>query len=317
LAPAKAPTPPPAPRDLRPGLKLAAQTACAVGLAAALGAAHSAATWSWAAFAAFIVFAGTTRGDALRRVAQRLGGTAVGIVLGFVVAHFAKSRDAALLAIFAAIFVGIYATRVSYFIATTAFTIMVAVLYQRMGRLNDGIMLLRLEQTLVGVACGAAAALFVFPVFTRGAIGAATAKLLRSVAAALEAHDPQLARAFDRDFQALRVIAGPMVARLPFGSDRPAAGLLCDVSALVHYTRLLTAAPDAGDAQARTLGRELADEAAARAAAIEASVQTLRRPGLVHAIGPRPAGDASPRGHWAQQYRLLLARIEARFEAAG
>ncbi|HEY2206631.1 MAG TPA: FUSC family protein [Pseudonocardia sp.] len=165
--------PPAAPvRELNPSTRSAIQASIGGALAIAGGELLSAQRWYWAVIASFIVFAGTTtRGDLLVKSWRRLWGTLLGIVAGTVLAtllHGDLVLTAALLLI--CIFLAFYTLWVSYSTMTFFITIMLGMLYDILGTFSPDVLLLRLEETAIGVAASTIAAMLVLPKRTRSTV---------------------------------------------------------------------------------------------------------------------------------------------------
>src|SRR5699024_5180036 len=147
----------------------AIQAASASVLAIAAGELISPHRWYWAAIAAFVVFTGTnSRGELLVKGWQRMAGTVLGVIAGVVIATAAQGHtmvDTALM--FACIFMGFYLLRLSYALMIFWITIMVALVYTLLGYFSDELLLLRLEETAVGVAAGAVVAIVLLPMSVR------------------------------------------------------------------------------------------------------------------------------------------------------
>lgn len=314
---------------LHPATRLAWQAALATGLAMALGAWVSPARWSWAAFSAFIVFVGATRGSHLLRAWQRLLGTLAGLGIGLGLAEmFVHQQGLELGLIFAAIFLGVYLLRVSYAWAMAGFSIQIALLYSLMGKLNPGLLEMRLIQTLIGVAVAAIVAICVMPRSSRQLFYQALGSCLAVLAASLEAlaaleqpQQPLIALESTRDFERasreLHTAAVPLLgARWP-GRQAAWWGLLHDVLGLSYYLRQLAmflSRPEEGPSLAsiRADCLRLASRARSLAEALERRNQTqpLRR--LETGSGLPWPRTAEPVCHWLDRLEQLLGRLEWR-----
>ena len=135
-----------------PDLRLAIQATIAVALSVWAGRAISGDRWYWAVFAAFVVFVrATTVGETFSRAWQRMLGTVVGVAIGLGVAVIVGHRawPAAMVGL-VAIFLAYYLMRISYTGMMACFTIVLALLYEEMGRAPAGLMALRLAETFAG-----------------------------------------------------------------------------------------------------------------------------------------------------------------------
>lgn len=230
--------------------KLAIQATVATGLASGLGALLSAQRWYWAAITAFIVFVGSTRGETVTRATFRVGGTVVGLALGFVAAYgLSGHSSASWLAIIFSIFLGMLGGRFAFgFFSALAFSLMLALLFDIMHQLSSDILLLRLEETAIGAGIGALVSAFILPASTQGGVRAATVKMLRAMAEVLKqlpmdpaAKRPLVAslRTVDKEHLALRMAAAPVVQRLSPWRPGDTPHLLHEMSGIAHFLRHL------------------------------------------------------------------------------
>jgi uncharacterized membrane protein YccC len=228
------PTPEPAaepvPLWARGSPRTALQVAAAGAVAIAVGHLLSPHRWYWAGIAAFIVFVNTTsRGATLRRAVERMLGTAAGIAGGLLAGYLLAGRSALeLLVIFPVLFVGYWMFEASQVAMVGMITVLFALMYDLMGMLTLHLMLLRLAETVVGAAAGAAAAYFILPARTRTALDEAFAGyfgamdgVLQAVAAA-PSRTGQADRALlegvqglDRAVGTLRAAIQPLIASVP------------------------------------------------------------------------------------------------------
>src|SRR5699024_1627494 len=178
----------------------------------------------WAAIAAFVVFTGTnSRGELLVKGWQRMAGTVLGVIAGVVIATAVQGYtmvDTALM--FACIFMGFYLLRLSYALMIFWITIMVALVYTLLGYFSDELLLLRLEETAVGVAAGAVVAVLLLPMSVRSRTAADSREYLNLLADLVSSCGERLvneqpggnltvkARALDRQFQQLLTSAQPL-----------------------------------------------------------------------------------------------------------
>ena len=158
-----------------PSTKTAVQVTLASALAMIGGIWISQTRWFWAILTAFIVFNNTqSRGDtALRGMARALG-TLFGIVAGIALATILAGKTVlsiVLIAVF--VFVGFYYLIVSYAVMVFFITLVVALLYGLLGQFSPELLLLRLEETVVGAAAGIFISFIVFPRSTSSTAAAA------------------------------------------------------------------------------------------------------------------------------------------------
>jgi uncharacterized membrane protein YccC len=154
---------------LRPTTRSAVQAVIGGGLAILGGEFLSEQRWYWAVIAGFIVFAGTTsRGDLLVKGWRRVWGTLLGIVAGTVLATLvAGNLPLTVTLLLVCIFLAFYVLRVSYSMMTFFITVMLGMLYDILGTFTPDVLVLRLEETAIGVTGSAIAAMLILPTRTR------------------------------------------------------------------------------------------------------------------------------------------------------
>jgi len=306
----------PSPHGLRHPTRQALQATIAAALAMAAGARLSSTRWFWAVIAAFVMFTNaTTVADTVARAWLRVLGTVLGaaggILLGAAVAGHPRLQ---LAAAFTCIFLAYWLFRVSYAWLLFWFTALIAVLYRLLGRYTPELLVLRVEETLLGAGIGVVVAALVLPVRARTRVRALTAEVLRAVAAWLDAAvvaraagrggaPLDAARAMEDRLRALRAAARPLIGSR-IASPR-AAHLVHATTAVVLYARHL--AP--GEALERL-------DPAAREEVAEAGRRLTTRARRVAAIlagdpapeGPDPGGAAEPIAHAAASLQGDAAR---------
>jgi uncharacterized membrane protein YccC len=275
----------PADRDERPAARgrwqlsrytrAAIQASIGGALAIVGGELLSAQRWYWAVVAGFLVFAGTnSRGDLLVKGWRRVWGTLLGILAGTVLAtllsgHLPLSVAVLLVCIFSAF----YTQRVSYSAMTFFITVMVGMLYDLLGTFSPGVLVLRLEETAIGVAGSVIAAMLVLPTRTRstvltalhGYFAALNQELRDAERLLVEADQVSViadTREVDRAAEGVRNAIAPMLHRL--SPSRVRRG---------HASRLLTLTEESALA-ARNLARAAEPGALAR---LPEAVNTLER----------------------------------------
>lgn len=247
----------------------AIQATLATALASGVGFAISPQRWYWAALASFFVFIGASRGDTLMRAVYRIVGTAAGLAIGFALASFSSGhRGLEWMVIVACIFLGIFGSRLAFGFWTAAlFTVMIAILFDILGVLTHNLLVLRLEETVVGAIVGAIIGSFVLPTSTRSTVRVSLAKLLRSISDVLEELPiantsarrrlVQGLRDIDYALQGLRTAAAPMAGQLTVMRRGEIPAILHDAAVLTHYVlHFSTMAPaesDVGELRARCL----------------------------------------------------------------
>ena len=206
-----------------PALKLAIQVTLASAIAMVGGLWLSETRWFWAILTAFLVFTNTqSRGDTAIRGLARAFGTLFGIVVGIGLAtllagHFIVSG----ILIVAFVFTGFYYLQLSYAVLTFFVTLVVSLLYGLLGEFTPALLVLRLEETLIGSAAGIFISFVVFPRSTSAAAGvaveaffAAFDDLLTSALANLQsgARGGLIARArvIDKRFDEVSLAARPL-----------------------------------------------------------------------------------------------------------
>jgi len=268
-------------------LRLPIQVTLACAIAMGGGLLLSPARWYWAVITAFIVFNNTkSRADTALRALQRSGGTFAGLIGGTAIATLLHGQlIASAVAIPILFFFALYFLQVSYGVMIFFITLGLALLYGVMGSFTPELLLLRLEETVIGSLAGTLVAFLVFP--ARASLGAAAAldKYLRALAdliaaARRRAHgepEPQhllgRSRLLDRSYtelaNAVRPLGGPWGAVTRFGEVRERLLLL---TGCAHWGRVLARGIRPGDVLApATIERfdELADEVSTRIAKAE------------------------------------------------
>lgn len=230
------------------------QVTLACAIAMGVGLLVSPVRWYWAVITAFIVFNNTrSRGDTAIRALQRSAGTFGGFLVGTAVATLLQGQmvvsGVMILVLF---FLAFYFVQTSYSIMIFFITIALALIYGMMGMFTPEILILRLEETVIGALAGTAMAFFVFPKRTSSGVAEALEGYWRAlgdlVAAAAarvaDTPDPEsllaLSRGLDRKYADLAVLVrplgGPWNAVTRFGQVRERLLLL---SGLAHWSRVL------------------------------------------------------------------------------
>jgi uncharacterized membrane protein YccC len=233
----------------------------AVGAAAAVGSAISEQRYYWAVIAVFVVYAGTnTVSEQVLKVAHRVAGTVIGILLGSLLAQAVGPTAWSLAVIIPAVALNAYFVQVNYALSIVALTIVVSQLYVQLGEYSHHLLLARLEITTVGAVIGAAVAVLVFPVATRSALIqagdaylTALKNLLERVRDAVAGRAPVQtltveSRKLDDTLAQLLTTARPLT-RAPFRSDQMESNMALWERA-AHYARNLVAATRAVPARA-------------------------------------------------------------------
>ncbi len=210
--------------------------------------------WYWAVIAAFVVFNNTrSRADTAMLAFERATGTFGGVLLGTVVATLLQGHMAISgIAIAVLFFLAIYFVQVSFGLMVVFVTIALALLYGLVGMFTPQLLMVRLEETIVGSTAGALVAFTVFPVKTAGGVGKAVVvfldileelvrdagKCVRGEAGArgLEAESRKLDRAYNELAAAARHLSPPWSVETRFGVVRRA---LLPFVGSVHWGRVL------------------------------------------------------------------------------
>ena len=230
------------------------QVTLASAMAIAGGVLISSTRWYWAAIAAFIVFNNTrSRADTAVRALSRSAGTLAGIVAGTVLATLVHGNVLVSLAgILAMFFLAFYYLQTSYGLMIFFLTIAIALLYGIMGLFTPELLVVRLEETVVGALSGAFCAFFVFPVRAVSGVTEALdayldslSKLVTTARDRVHGKDPHsdivaLSRAIDRKYADLAALArplgGPWTIVTRYGEVREKLLLLAGCA---HWSRVL------------------------------------------------------------------------------
>ncbi|MBB3951552.1 FUSC family protein [Aureimonas jatrophae] len=172
-----------------PFTRTAFQVTLACAIAMAGGYALSEQRWFWAVLTAFLVFVNTqSRGDALLRGLDRSLGTAAGVVLGIGLATLLHGSFALSLGLIAAcVFLGFYLLQLSYGALSFFVTVALSLIYGLLGNFSPELLLLRLEETLIGAASGMFVSFFVLPRPTLDAVRKAVDGFLSELDRLIEA----------------------------------------------------------------------------------------------------------------------------------
>ncbi|MGX1274031.1 FUSC family protein [Streptomyces phaeoluteigriseus] len=152
----------------RPTTRAAVQVSVGSALAIVGGELLSTHRWYWAVLTCWIVFINTaSTGEILVKGYRRLLGTALGVVAGIGLAglvghHTVTAFTVVLLCVFAMF----YTAPLSYTLMSFFVTAALGVLYTLLHTYSLAVLILRVEETALGVACGVVAAALVLPVHT-------------------------------------------------------------------------------------------------------------------------------------------------------
>ncbi|MGW1595785.1 FUSC family protein [Streptomyces sp. SCL15-4] len=152
----------------RPTTRAAVQVAVGSSLAIAGGELLSSQRWYWAVLTCWIVFLNTaSTGEILVKGYRRLLGTVLGVVAGIglagLVGHHTWMAFGLVLVFIFAMF---YTAPLSYTLMSFFVTAMLGLLYTLLNTYSAAVLVLRIEETALGAACGVFAAAVVLPVHT-------------------------------------------------------------------------------------------------------------------------------------------------------
>jgi len=325
-----------APQSLREGwLRVRAQLRVrsalfrhAVRLSLALAAAWTAMRWTeprhgyWIMMATLIVCQ-PTYGATLSRLSQRIGGTVLGLLLGWALMRlFPQPPVQAVLAMAGGVVFFVTRTR-RYVLATGAVTLMVLMLFNHGTGSGFGLIVPRLLDTVVGAAIAAVALLLVLPDWQGRRLGAAAADALQASAAYLRRSVAQYATGRSDDLAyrvarreahsadaALSATVAHMLREPPWvrRHARAALDLLASTHTLLGYLSALGAHRDLaepGERQAPAADGAAAQAAEALGAQLEAVAHALRK----RQVPPPQPPEAAA---WAQRLEQGAAGDTAR-----
>ncbi len=231
----------------------------------------------WAVLATFFAFVmATNSGEQLRRALFRIGGTAIGIVVGDLLVHLTGADVWSSLAIIlVALFLGIYLIRLNYMFMVIAITVVISQLYEQLEEFSWQLLVLRLAETAIGAGAVILTVLLIVPlhpqrVLTTGVLRWFTAlrSLLESAFGRLDGQrEPlrPLVRDVDAAYAALVASATPLRS-VTFGrNSTQLTEILVVSSAARQHARSLAAVVEKAEADGEVL--PWADNRQLRAAA--------------------------------------------------
>jgi uncharacterized membrane protein YccC len=233
--------------------KLAIQSLIAVVIAAYLGHLVSTQRWYWAPLAAFVTLAGTSRGETLVRSFLRVLGTVIGLGIGVLIAPYVKSYpDIEWGFIILSIFGGMFAMRFTFgFWTATTFTFMITMLFSVLGQFTEQVLILRLEETLLGALIGTIVSYFVLPTSTTEVIKASIEKIFMKQAKVLSLLPLDLSlnnakknlvraiRDLDQETSQLKILAAPYTENYSLIKRKKITKLLHHTAYATHYVKYL------------------------------------------------------------------------------
>ncbi|MEU5275421.1 FUSC family protein [Streptomyces asoensis] len=152
----------------RPTTRAAVQVAVGSSLAIVGGELLSAHRWYWAVLTCWIVFINTaSTGEILVKGYRRLLGTVLGVVAGIALAGLVGHHTwTAFAVVLLCVFAMFYTAPLSYTLMSFFVTAALGVLYTLLHTYSMSVLVLRVEETALGAACGIVAAALVLPVRT-------------------------------------------------------------------------------------------------------------------------------------------------------
>ncbi|MDL5154901.1 FUSC family protein [Actinomycetospora termitidis] len=242
------------------GLLLTTRQSIQVGvgttIAITLGELLAPTRWYWAVIASFVVFANTaSRGDLLSRGWGRVVGTIGGVAAGMGLAALtAGDRVVSLVLLFGCAFLALYLVRLSPGMLAFWITAVLALVYGLIGQFSVQTLVLRIEETLLGVLASVVAAFLVLPKGTREAFGEAVEAFVDAADGVLDAAVATIvgrgagtpaaldgARDMDTALATLRARARPLMVNTPKRRGRSSHRRALRVFTIVdHYARSMT-----------------------------------------------------------------------------
>ncbi|SED39981.1 Uncharacterized membrane protein YccC [Streptomyces sp. 2112.3] len=152
----------------RPTTRAACQVAVGSTLAIIGGEFLSSQRWYWAVLTCWVVFLNTaSTGEILVKGYRRLVGTVLGVVAGVALAGLVGDHTWPAFALVLLCIFGMYFTApLSYALMSFFVTAMLGLLYTLLNTYSLSVLVLRIEETALGAACGIIAAVLVLPVHT-------------------------------------------------------------------------------------------------------------------------------------------------------
>lgn len=210
----------------------AIQVAVAGGLAILAGRELSPLRYYWAVIAAFVMFTGTaTRTETYLKGVSRVVGTLLGLVASIWLVELTGGRATGVVVIVVlCIFFGFYLFRVNYAYMIFFITIMLGQLYSVLHMFSPGLLLLRLEETVIGATIGFLVAIAVVPLSTRDTVASVRKNLFLDLASLLNVAAEKMegddacgvdldahSRALDMRVHQLALVAKPLSRPLIWG----------------------------------------------------------------------------------------------------
>ncbi|WP_369251982.1 FUSC family protein [Streptomyces sp. R41] len=152
----------------RPTTRAAVQVSVGSALAIVGGEFLSSQRWYWAVLTCWVVFLNTaSTGEILVKGYRRLLGTVLGVVAGVGLAGLVGSHTwTAFALVLLFIFAMFFTAPLSYALMSFFVTAMLGLLYTLLNTYSASVLVLRIEETALGAACGVIAAAVILPVHT-------------------------------------------------------------------------------------------------------------------------------------------------------
>ncbi|WP_438490326.1 FUSC family protein [Streptomyces sp. S186] len=152
----------------RPTTRAAFQVAVGSALAIVGGEFLSTQRWYWAVLTCWVVFLNTaSTGEVLVKGYRRLVGTVLGVAAGVALAGLVGNHTwTAFVLVLLCVFGGFFTAPLSYALMSFFVTAMLGLLYTLLNTYSVATLVLRIEETALGAACGIIAAAVVLPVHT-------------------------------------------------------------------------------------------------------------------------------------------------------
>ncbi|MFI9650431.1 FUSC family protein [Streptomyces sp. NPDC052040] len=301
----------------RPTTRAAVQVAVGSALAIVGGEFLSTQRWYWAVLTCWIVFINTaSTGEILVKGSRRLVGTVLGVVAGIGLAGLVGHHTwTAFALVLLCIFAMFYTAPLTHTLMSFFVTAMLGLLYTLLHTYSASVLLLRIEETALGVVCGIVAAAVVLPIHTHRRTNELLATTLTRLADVTEGAVGQLsgghavdlldrARELDQALADLRASTQPLVHPItPLRARRDTARyIVAMLETCAYHARSLAATAEllphhpsiSADPRLRGAGRRivhnietlathLTDEETTAAVETGPSIASMLHPGTLRA----------------------------------
>jgi uncharacterized membrane protein YccC len=311
----------------RPTTRAAVQVAVGSSLAIVGGEFLSSQRWYWAVLTCWIVFLNTaSTGEILVKGYRRLVGTVLGVVAGIVLAGLVGPHTwTAFALVLVLVFAMFYTAPLSYTLMSFFVTAALGLLYTLLHTYSFSVLVLRVEETALGAACGVVAAALVLPVHTNRRTNDLLVTVLERLAEVTESAVDQLsggpsadlldqARDLDQALADLRAATQPLTYPItPLRARRDTARyVVALLETCAYHARSLAATAEllpthpsiAADPRLRRAGGRIAHNIEA----IAAHVTDGRAPAGIEA-GPSIASLLEPDAPGTPRYGRITDRV--------